>query len=64
MDQPIFELPQRVYGKDSKVITMRIAKDMLSEIDNAAKLSNRSRNEVMSMALEFSLQHMVFEKKD
>ena len=59
MKEPILKIPQRIYGKDSKVITMRIGKEMLQALDAAAKQSNRSRNEILSMALEFSLEHMV-----
>ena len=59
MSEPILKIPQRIYGKDSRVITMRIARDMLQALDAAARQSNRSRNEILAMALEFSLEHMV-----
>ncbi len=59
MDEPVLEISQRKYGTESQVITMRITRQMLAAIDEAAKISKRSRNEVLSMALEFSLDHAV-----
>ena len=59
MDKTIFVIPQRAYGKASKVITMRIEKQLLAELDAAAEASGRSRNEIISAALEFSLHHLV-----
>lgn len=37
---------------------MRIPKDMLTDIDKAAEISGRTRNEILSMSLEFALNHM------
>ena len=59
MDDPVFEIPQKKYGKESQVITMRMTRQMLAAIDEAARASNRSRNEIVTMALEFSLEHVV-----
>ena len=59
MDEPVFEIQQRKYSTASRVITMRITKQMLAAVDEAAKASNRTRNEILSMALEFSLAHTV-----
>ena len=59
MDEPVLEIPVRKYGKESKVITMRITRQMLEAVDEAARVSNRSRNEILTMALEFSLEHAV-----
>ena len=63
MDDTIFVIPQRTYGKESKVITMRIGTQLLSDLDAAAEASGRSRNEIISLALEFSLNHLVITDK-
>lgn len=59
MSQPVFQIPQKKYVEESVVISMRLPKDMLRDLDEAAHLSGRPRNEVLSMALEFALHHMV-----
>ena len=40
------------------MISMRLPKDMLADIDKAAKVSGRTRNEIMTLSLEFALNHM------
>lgn len=40
---------------------MRIPKDLLADLDKAAKESNRTRNEVLMMCLEFALENMEIE---
>ena len=59
MDKPIFQIAQKQYTGESAVISMRLPKDMLADIDEAARVSGRTRNEILTMALEFSLNHMV-----
>lgn len=59
MDKPIFQIAQKQYNGESAVISMRLPKDMLSDIDEAARVSGRTRNEILTMALEFSLKHLV-----
>lgn len=59
MEQPIFQIQQKQYVGESSVISMRIPKDMLADIDEAARISGRTRNEILSMGLEFALNHMV-----
>ena len=63
MDEPVLEIPQKIYGNESQVITLRITSDMLTALDSAARESKRSRNEILTMALEFSLEHMVLSDK-
>ena len=59
MDNLIFQVPQKQYTGESAVVSMRIPKDMLKDLDEAAQISGRTRNELMTMCLEFSLNHMV-----
>ena len=59
MNRPIFQITQKQYTGESSVISMRLPKDMLADIDEAARISGRTRNEILTMALEFSLTHMV-----
>lgn len=43
---------------------MRMASDLLKDIDGVAALTGRSRNEIMTLSLEFALDHMKVEKKN
>ena len=58
MDEPIFWIRQKRYMGETSVISMRLPKDMLKDIDEAAKISGRTRNEILTMGLEFALNHM------
>ena len=58
MDEPVFLIRQKKYVGETMVVSMRIPKDMLADIDRAAQVSGRTRNEIMSMSLEFALNHM------
>ena len=39
----------------STVVSMRIPRDMLQALDDAAERTGRTRNELISLALEFAL---------
>ena len=58
MDEPIFMIRQKKYTGETAIVSMRIPKDMLADVDKAAEVSGRTRNEIMSMSLEFALNHM------
>jgi len=54
--------PQK-YGGETAVISMRIPKNMLADIDTVAAETKRTRNEILMMSLEFALEHMEIKKK-
>lgn len=54
--------PQK-YSGETSVVSMRMPKDMLQEIDEVASATGRTRNEIMMLSLEFSLENLVIEKK-
>lgn len=58
MEEPVFWIRQKKYLGETAVISMRLPKDMLKDIDEAARISGRTRNEILSMGLEFALNHM------
>jgi metal-responsive CopG/Arc/MetJ family transcriptional regulator len=64
MDEPVFLIRQKKYVGETMVVSMRIPKDMLADIDRAAQVSGRTRNEIMSMSLEFALNHMKITASD
>ena len=62
MSIPKLEIPVKRYAGESTVVSLRIPKDMLREIDETAARTGRTRNEVLSLCLEFALEHLEIEK--
>ena len=58
MSEPVFRIPQKKYGGETTVVSMRLAKDLLKDLDQIADLTGRNRNEILTMSLEFALNHM------
>ena len=48
-------------GDSTETVTVRLDGILLSEYDDLAKQTNRSRNELMVMALQFALDNLVIE---
>ena len=57
-DEPVLRITPKKYNEESTVISMRLAKDLIREIDRIAKLTGRNRNEILTMSLEFAISHM------
>lgn len=51
------------YGGETAVISVRLPKDMLSEIDQAATGTGRTRNEILVMSMEYALENMEINEK-
>lgn len=48
-----------VKGEDGyKVISMRIKEKTLEQVDNFAKLTNRSRNEILNVLLDSAIENV------
>ena len=39
-------------------MSMRMSKELLKDIDAVANVTGRNRNEILTMSLEFALNHM------
>ncbi len=63
MSEPKFQITPKKYNGESSVVSMRMPKDMLRDIDEIAAKTGRTRNEVMMMSLEFALDHLEIEEK-
>jgi metal-responsive CopG/Arc/MetJ family transcriptional regulator len=59
METPKLYIPAKKYTGESTVVSTRLPKDMVAEMDRIAKETGRNRSEVMSLCLEFALEHMV-----
>lgn len=63
MDNIRLVIPPKRYTGETSIVSMRIPKDMLKDIDAAAKAAGRTRNEILQMSLEFALNHMEISNK-
>ncbi len=57
MNEPMFQILPKKYTGESTIISLRMPKDMLEEIDGIAKKTGRTRNELLLNGLEFALDH-------
>ena len=64
MSEPVLRIPRKTYGGDTSVVSMRISKELLKDIDKVAELSGRNRNEILTMSLEFALKHLEIAMKE
>ena len=58
MSKPVLRIAPKKYSGETTIVSMRMAKDMLKDIDSIADTSGRNRNEILNMCLEFALNHM------
>jgi len=58
MSEPILRIHTKKYQADTTVVSMRLPKDMLRDIDSVASMTGRTRNEILTTSVEFALKHM------
>lgn len=58
MERPILRISPKKYVGETTIVSMRMAKDLLKDIDAVANVTGRTRNEILTMSLEFALEHM------
>ncbi len=61
---PTLKIEPKKYTGESTVVSMRMPRDMVQEIDGIAASTGYTRTELMMLCLEFALRHMeIGEKK-
>lgn len=58
MDEKKLIIQPQKYGGETSVISMRMPKDMLAEVDRIVSETGRTRNEILMLSIEFALEHM------
>jgi predicted DNA-binding protein len=58
MDIPKLKIIPKKYTGETSVISLRLPKDMIEDIDSIAKSTGRTRNELLLTCMEFALKHM------
>ena len=64
MNKPTLRISPKKYGGETTIVSMRMAKDLLKDIESVAAVTGRNRNEILTMSLEFALNHMEIVMKD
>ena len=64
MSEPILRITPKKYSGETTIVSMRLAKDLLKDIDAVANVTGRNRNEILTMSLEFALNHMEIVMKE
>lgn len=64
MERPILRISPKRYSGETTIVSIRLAKDQLKDIDAVANVTGRTRNEIMTMSLEFALEHMEIAMKE
>lgn len=58
MEKPKLQITPKRYSGESTVISMRMPKDMVLELDKIAEATGRTRNEIMMLCLEYAIDNM------
>ena len=54
----------RKYKAETQVISVRLPKDMLRDVDAVAQNTGRTRNEIILKCIEFTLTHLEIAEKE
>ena len=60
-EKPKLKITPKAYTGDTSVISARLPKDMIADLDKVAKITGRTRNELMLMCMEFALNNLEIE---
>ncbi|MBQ8217713.1 MAG: hypothetical protein IJZ91_07135 [Oscillospiraceae bacterium] len=58
MQKPKLQITQKKYTEETAIISMRMPKDMLRDIDAVASRTGRTRNEILMLSMEFALDNI------
>ena len=64
MSEPTLHITPKKYSGETTIVSMRLAKELLKDIDAVAAVTGRNRNEILTMSLEFALNHMEIVMKE
>lgn len=58
MEEVKFLLSAKRYKEETQVISVRVPRDMLRDVDAVAQKTGRTRNEIITKSIEFTLEHL------
>ena len=56
--KPKLKIPQKKCTGETSVISARLPKEMIKDIDKVAVTTGRTRKEIMTICLEYALKNM------
>lgn len=54
-------ITSRKYSGETSVVSARLPIEMIKSLDHAAKVTNRNRNEVIALCLEYALDNLTLD---
>lgn len=63
MDNKFIIKPKKNYG-ESSVVSARLPNELIKELDSLASRTGRTRNEIVMMCIEFSLDNVQIEDEN
>ena len=64
MEKPILRISPKKYSGETTIVSVRRCRTLLKDIDAVAKMTGRTRNELITTSLEFALEHMEIVRKE
>lgn len=58
MAEHILRIAPKKYSGETTIVSMRLSKELLKDIDFVATQTGHNRNEILTKSLEFALNHM------
>lgn len=58
---PKLIIPPKKYKGETTVVSVRMPKNMIADLDKVAESTGRTRNELMLMCMEFALNNLEIE---
>ena len=58
MSEPVLKISPKKYNGETTIVSMRMSKELLKDIDQIAAQTGYNRNELLTMSLEFAVNHM------
>lgn len=57
-EKPKLKISPKKYTGETSVISMRLPKTMIKDLDNTAEMTGRTRNEILLICVEYALKNM------
>lgn len=64
MEEVKFLLSAKRYKEETQVFSVRVPRDMLRDVDAVAQKTGRTRNEIITKSIEFTLEHLEIVDKE
>ena len=52
------KIPPKRCRKETAVVSARLPKDMIDDLDRIADLTGRNRKEIITLCLEYAMEHL------